>query len=257
MHAKVLSFLNQKGGVGKSTILFHFAHYLSEKGKKVLVCDFDTQGNASSVFLGDDYREDFVSFLGSGWILGIDNPSNEVAKTEKGISVLHADSDLFDVEELDLDYVFSEIRTRMLNFSDYDYVLIDCPPTIGKRVFGALYASTHVISPIEPRKFSIDGIDSLMESIIAVQQDHPSLSFTGMIINRVNSRSQQQKKNISLIRQAFGMDVFVTELVEREAISDAIENKVPVWALGKSGSIRTASKEIQKLLMEIERGVSA
>lgn len=256
MNTKVLSFLNQKGGVGKSTILFHFAHYLHEKGKKVLVCDLDTQGNASSVFLGDDYREEFSKYLGTGWLLGIDKDATEIPVSGKGISVLHADSDLFDVEELELDYVVASIRARVKQFSDFDYILIDCPPTIGKRVFGALYASTNVVSPIEPRKFSIDGIESLMESILAVQDDYPELSFEGVIINRVNSRSHKQKENINIIREALGKSVFLTELVERESISDAIENKMPVWSMGRTGAVRAASKEIKQLLLEIERSVS-
>lgn len=253
MSQKVIAYLNQKGGVGKSTILFHHAHYAAEQGMKVLVCDFDTQGNASAALLGDDYQDAYFGTTGAGWLLGrVEGESAIVAHNSKGIGVIHADESLLDVEDMDLDIVTSSIGKNFEQLSEYDLVLIDCPPTVGKRVIGALYASTNVVSPIEPRKFAIDGLESLIKTIIAVQEDRPELSFEGVVINRVNSRSPQQKKNVARIRESLGKQVFLSELVEREPISDAVEVGVPVWELKKSGSVYSASREMKALLKEIE-----
>lgn len=253
MSQKVISYLNQKGGVGKSTILFHHAHYASELGKKVLVCDFDTQGNASTALLGDDYQEDHEGTVGSGWLLGKNHVDNlKIATNKNGISVIHADESLLDVEDMDIHEVISSIRKNFEMLSEFDLVLIDCPPTVGKRVIGALYASTNVVSPIEPRKFAIDGLASLIQTIMAVRDDHPELNFEGVVINRVNSRSPQQKRNVALIRESLGKQVFLSELVEREPISDAVEEGVPVWSLKKTGSVSAASREMRAILKEIQ-----
>lgn len=253
MTQKVISYLNQKGGVGKSTILFHHAHYANEMGKKVLVCDFDTQGNASTALLGDDYQEEQFGTVGAGWLLGKQNVDEvKIATSKNGISVIHADESLLDVEDMDIDDVVSLTGKNFELLSDFDLVLIDCPPTVGKRVIGALYASTNVVSPIEPRKFAIDGLASLMHTIMAVRDDRPELNFEGVVINRVNSRSPQQKRNVALIRESLGKQVFLSELVEREPISDAVEEGVPVWSLRKSGSVTAAAREMKAVLKEIE-----
>lgn len=257
MSQKVIAYLNQKGGVGKSTILFHHAHYAVKNGKKVLVCDFDTQGNASAALLGDDYQDTYAGALGSGWLLGGEEVIKlNVAKSRHGIDVIYADESLLDVEDIDVDKVISCIRTNFKLLSDYDLVLIDCPPTVGKRVIGALYASTNVVSPIEPRKFAIDGLASLIQTIMAVRVDRPELSFEGVVINRVNSRSPKQRQNVAIIREALGKQVFLSELVEREPISDAVEEGVPVWAMKKTGSANTAAREMRAVLKEIEWRVS-
>ena len=259
---KIISFLNQKGGVGKTTLLFHFAHYLQEKGKKVLVCDLDTQGNASSVFLGDNYLTEFNDCRGTGSLLGepIDAWKGLYAENENGISVVHADQSLVDVEDLSLVAVISSLKKSLAALSDFDYILLDCPPTIGKRVFAALHASTNVISPLEPRKFSLDGIEALVKSILSVKSENPDLVFNGMILNRVNSRSSNMKKNIEIIKEAFGQKVFLNTLVEREPIADAIEEQKPVWKLKKTGSVRLASSEMKRLLEEllwrVENGIA-
>ena len=116
--------------------------------------------------------------------------------------------------------------------------------------------STNVVSPIEPRKFAVDRLGHVIDKIMAFQEEKPELSFDGVIINRVNSRSRRQRENIKLIRDALGKKVFLSELVERESISDAVESGKPVWRLGKSGSIQQAKKEMLSLLNELERSVS-
>lgn len=247
----IFSYLNQKGGVGKSTILFHHAHYAIEKNQRVLVIDLDTQGNISTALLGDEYKSKHHGKMGSGWFLGKDKrDAPEVVKADSGIDVVFADEALLDVEDMELHEVLEAV-TENIKVFDYDLILIDCPPTVGKRVIGALYVSDRVLSPIEPRKFSIDGLASLIETIIAVQADRPGLEFEGVIINRVNSRSPMQKKNIALIRESLGKQAFLNMLIEREPISEAIEVGEPVWKFSK-GSARLAAKELIALFEEVE-----
>jgi chromosome partitioning protein len=252
--AKTIAFFNQKGGVGKTTLLFHFANYLAENGHKVLVADIDPQEDSSTVLIGESLVES-EGFASSGWLLGATESQSETPKVftnENGIGVIYADHQLYNVEERDLSSVIGAVKNNLsLVVDDYDYVLFDCPPTIGKRVIAALYVTDHIFSPIEPRKFSIDGIASLMNAVISIREDKPGLVFEGMVINRVNSRSVRQKDNIKAIRNALGKQVLLAELVEREPISDAVELRAPVWKLKKTGAVREASREMNALMKEI------
>ena len=260
MAARIVNYWNQKGGVGKTTVCAHHAFSLAESGNSVLVVDTDPQGDLSSTLLGGEFKEAFSDCLGASLMYGINEQPIDLQKLAKspteGITVMYSDDDLILADDLSLDEMLDSFKDKANQLKqEFDYIIIDSPPTIGKKIIASLYGSTDVIAPVEARKFSMDGLGKLLETVSVVKEENEDLNFLGVLVNRVNSRSKNQREAIELLQEHLGKDVFLTHLVEREAISDAIEQGLPIWQLGKSGAVNTASKEMKAVLKEINRRI--
>lgn len=208
--AKIISLVNQKGGVGKTTSAINLATYLAAAGKFVLLVDLDPQGNASSG-LGIDIRQVEKSLYHS-MILG-EHPSKIILKTETlGHDIIPASQDLagagielvhMDNREFRLYNVLREIRTN------YDYIIIDSPPSLGLLTINGLVASDEIIIPVQTEYFALEGLSQLLNTISLVKENlQPNLKVMGAILTMYDKRNRLSRQVIKEVRDHFPGHVF-------------------------------------------------
>jgi cellulose biosynthesis protein BcsQ len=220
----IISVINNKGGVGKSTITQNLAHALANKGKKILVIDQDPQSNTTSVLtpptgantLYDLYKNDLPI-------------SQCVYPTPyEGVDIV-PNSNRTDTVEIEL---YSDVRqsyfllrdtVREHALANYDITLIDCPPNLGLFVMMALICSDSAIIPIEAgSRYSIDGFKSAYEAIEAASGTvQHNLKFLRAVINKVDLRNSISKSSVEYLRRQFGTKMFETTIPSNTDIQKA------------------------------------
>jgi chromosome partitioning protein len=243
---KTLVVANQKGGVGKTTLLVHAAHYAAEAGSRVLVIDLDPQCNTSSSL------EAFASDIVASALFG-SNTIDLKQETENRITLIGGDSALLDVDRARLDATSSfvgQVR-RLADSARFDLCLIDTAPALGLRMVAAVAAANYVIAPIELEAYSTDGITSMLKTIYGIRQKlNPGLQFLGMLPSRVNTHSPAQKVNLVDLLKCYPDLVVRKVITQRTATGEAAGAKKPVWAIRKT-SARDAGHEMKAVLAHI------
>ena len=228
--AKIISFSNQKGGVGKTSTCVNMAAAIALRGKKVLLIDIDPQGNATTG-LGFSKSELENSVYS---VLIEDKPITEaLQKTEiKGLDLLPSSIDLAGAE---VELVYQKNRENKLNYAlrqistVYDYVMIDCPPSLGLLTINALAASDSVIIPIQSEYFAMEGLSQLMNSIKLVNQHlNPNLKIEGVVITMYDGRALISNQISAEIHKYFGKRMFNTVIPRNIRVSEAPSHGVPV-----------------------------
>ena len=221
--AKIISLVNQKGGVGKTTTAINLATYLASLGKFVLLVDLDPQGNASSG-LGIDTRK-LQKNLYHSMIIG-HHPNEVIVKAENfGHHVLPASQDLaganielvhLDNREFKLYDVLRQIRT------DYDYIIIDSPPSLGLLTINGLVASDEVLIPVQTEYFALEGLGQLLNTIDLVRQNlQPELKIMGAILTMYDKRNRLSRQVIREVRDHFPGHVFDSVIPRSVRLAEA------------------------------------
>lgn len=253
---KIISWANQKGGVGKSTLCIQMAYYLKEKGARVLVVDFDPQGNTSSriaptVTLENGERTNHYEGTRTAELFGTEPVEIHVTQCAENMDLIYTprnDPDLAEIEQLPLEMALNPRRHLQEFAKNYDYVLMDCPPSLSRKLVGALIASTHVIVPVKLSGFSVDGLGDIITTVIGVQRsENPGLKIGGIVVNEMN-RSVSHDRAISKLNEALPGMVLKNFLMQRPPIDTATTDAMPVWRLGYG---HVAAKEMIKVLDEI------
>ena len=227
----VLCIANQKGGVGKSTIVFHLAGALADAGKKILVIDLDQQGNLSSAFLQDIYSLSHTAlniFLEEGC-----SPEELIISTDQeNIDLVPANLDFSSVDiqlatEMDAQFLLADWLEPMKN--RYDYILMDCPPSLGLATRAALVASNAVIIPIECQEWSSRGSSHLRAALEKVKKRaNPRLDILGYLISKFDCRRKLEKGYRQVLCETFGALVFNTAIRNSVRYSEASNAKTPI-----------------------------
>jgi chromosome partitioning protein len=243
---KTITFANQKGGVGKTALLAHFAFYLAEKNKKTLVVDLDTQANASYTLSEFALKE----YSASGLFTGKDLPT-DLNNESINMALIKADAALLNIEQPgNLDEIINNFRSRIGEFEKmgFEYVLLDTAPAMGIRLTTALAVSTDVVSPIELEIYSLQGIKLMITTIRNVKaRINPKLNFVGMLPNRVDTRNPRQKTHMDELNAAYPQLIIPHSLSLRTGIADAVANKKPVWKIHRTAA-REAAKEMKRAI---------
>jgi chromosome partitioning protein len=220
---KIIAIANQKGGVGKTTTSVNLAASLGALEKKVLLIDADPQANASSG-LGIDV--DAVEF-GSYQVLEHTKTAKEaiIASNAPNVDVIPAHIDLVAIE---IELVDKDEREYMLKQaisdlkSEYDYILIDCAPSLGLLTLNALTASDSVIIPIQCEYFALEGLGKLLNTIKSVQKIHnQALDIEGMLLTMFDSRLRLSNQVVEEVQKHFSDMVFETIIQRNVRLGEA------------------------------------
>jgi chromosome partitioning protein len=222
----VIAVSNQKGGVGKTTVSLQLGHYLSGRGYKTLLIDADPQGNLS---------KSLVETSSFGLYEALTNSDYEIEEVKPNLFLLSGDSRLSSLEKSLIGELDAYIRLKELfnddRFFQYDFALIDSPPSLGVLTINALAAALYVLAPMTPSLYSMQGTNDLMGTISKVRKNiNSSLTFLGVIINSFDSVPSITRGIRKEIEEAFHEKVFQTALSKSIKIEEAIANRSGVAA---------------------------
>ncbi len=227
---KIIAFSNQKGGVGKTTTCVNMSAYLANKGYKCLVVDLDPQGNATSGlgFAKSDVKSSVYNVL-------IDDAPIEdvVLKTQvDGLDILPSNIDLAGAE-VELVYVKSRelVLKNVLEKAknSYDFITIDCPPSLGLLTINALASADTVIIPIQSEYYALEGLSQLMNTIkLVVKHLNPSLKIEGVVLTMNDNRAIISRQISAEIKKFFGKRVFDTAIPRNIRLAEAPSHGVPI-----------------------------
>ena len=227
---KIISFANQKGGVGKTTTCVNMSAYLAAMGKRVLVVDMDPQGNATSG-LGIDKGEKMPTLYDA--IAG-EVSAEDVVKTTivKGLDIIPATVDLAGAE---IELVQMESREQVVKNIlkrlkiSYDYIMIDCPPSLGLLTVNALTASDAVMIPIQCHFYALEGLSQLMNTIKLVKKHlNPTIDVEGVILTMKDERSNLVNSVSEEITRFFGAKVYKTAIPSNIRLAEAPSHGEPI-----------------------------
>ena len=241
MNEKILSIINQKGGVGKTTTVINLAAGLSMKGKKILVIDLDPQGNATTG-LGMSNTENTDRTIYSV-LNGTKNIFDVIHKTKfENLDLITSNVDLsgLDVEtagDSRRAFILKEQITAYLNDSrgSYDYVLIDCPPSLSLLTIMALVASKSLIVPLQTEFFALEGLTQLMKTIERIKNNlNPELIIKGILLTMYDKRNKLSSEVEKEARGYFKDKVYQSVVPRNVRLSEAPSHGVPVLLYDKN-----------------------
>ena len=239
---KVLCVLNEKGGVGKTTLCallwWHFAH----AGKRVLAIDLDQQANLSHTIEAPAFPA--MTLFGSDKPLVAD-----------GRVIGTADLDILDIEQTRDDGLPVLFRENLRSAdADFDICIIDTPPSLGVRVIAALLAADATVAPIDLGDYSLIGIRRVLDfqRRVAEHFEMPQPEFLGLLPSRFDRKSPRERALFEQLAAADGVPVFRGFLTKRDAYARASADRVPPWQM-QGTAAREAASEARGLMVEFER----
>ena len=241
MKEKIISIINQKGGVGKTTTVINLAAGLSLKGKKVLVIDLDPQGNATTG-LGLSNLENSEKSIYSV-LNGTKQISDVIEKTKfNNLDLITSNVDLSGLEvETAGDnrraFILKEKLTAYLNDSreDYSHILIDCPPSLSLLTIMALVASESLLVPLQTEFFALEGVTQLTKTIDRIKNNlNPNLSIRGILLTMYDKRNKLSGEVEREARDYFKEKVYTSVIPRNVRLSEAPSHGMPVLFYDKS-----------------------
>lgn len=228
--SNVIAIINQKGGVGKSTTAINLAAALGDLGKRVLVVDFDPQGNATSGFGVDKdslERDVYDTLMNNVSIedVVVSSPVEGVSVAPATIQLAGAEIELVSVmaRESVLRYVLEPVR------DSYDYIFVDCPPSLGLLTVNALVAADSLLVPIQCEFYALEGLSKLLESMRMVKgRLNPALDIFGVVMTMFDARTTLSRQVVEEVRDFFGSKVFNTIIPRNVKLSEAPSHGLPI-----------------------------
>ena len=234
--AKIISFANQKGGVGKTTTAINLASYIASMGKRVLILDIDPQGNATSG-VGVEKDNELKTLYN---IIEYETPTAEVIQktSVNGLDIIPSTVDLagleIDLVQLkDREYYMKNILNELNG--TYDYIFIDCPPSLGLLTVNALTASNSVVIPIQCEFFALEGLSQLMNTIKLIKKHlNKDLDIEGVVLTMKDNRSNLIQQVSAEIHKFFGKKVFQTAIPRNIRLAEAPSHGEPIVVYDKN-----------------------
>ena len=220
---KIVSFSNQKGGVGKTTSCVNISAQIANKGKKVLMIDMDPQGNATS---GLGLSKSKIKKTIYDVIIGRCNVEDAIIKTKfKNLSVIPANIDLAGAElelyELEESENFTKLAIESVK-DQYDYIFIDCPPSLGMLTVKALSVSDGVVVPMQCEFYSLEGMSQLLNTIKKIRQLYnPTLQLVGILLTMYNGRLTLTGQVVDELKKYYQDKLFKVPISRTVRISEA------------------------------------
>lgn len=248
---KIIAFANQKGGVGKTTSAVNIASSLAAKKYSVLLVDCDPQGNATS---GLGIRKKSSSGSVYDVIIGRSKTADMVCSTTvKNLSVLPSNMDLVgaEIELIDMADREARLRAALEQVRDsYDFIIIDCPPSLGLLTLNCLTAADGVVIPLLCEFYSLEGISQLTQTIRHVKSRvNPSLELIGVLVNMYDGRLTLTVQVMEEIKRYFGAKLFARPVPRNVKLSEAPSYGVPIDIYDKYSKGARAYEEVTEELI--------
>lgn len=247
----VIAVTNQKGGVGKTTSAVNIAYCLAKTGHKTLLIDFDPQGNATSG-LGVDKQK--LEATMSDVIQEFSLLKNIVLPTEhKNLFVAPTTPQLAntEVELAGAPRRFTRLKSAIDSVQDYDYILIDCPPSLSLLTVNSLIAARYVLLPVQAEFYALEGLGQLLESMKLVRKSmNPTLDLIGVLPTMMDSRTTLSGQVYQEIKKHFPGKVFNQTIPRNIRLAEAPSHGLPVGAYDRFSKGARAYKSVTKELID-------
>jgi len=249
---KIFAIVNQKGGVGKTTTVINLGYALHSRGKRVLMCDCDPQGNCTSGLGVNKSTKPNVYDV----IVNARNPKDAVIKTQFG-NLLPASMELSgaSVELVEMTNREYRLKKALDNIRDfYDYIFIDCPPSLELLTINALVAADRLIVPVQCEYFAMEGLSDLMSTIRMTNVSlNPRLDVEGVILTMHDPRTKLSEQVAAEINKFFGDKVYPTPVPRNVRISEAPSHGLPVSVYDRSSKGSKAYLRLASEFLKRER----
>ena len=248
---KIISFANQKGGVGKTTSCVNIAASLGLMGHKVLIIDLDPQGNTTSgggvskkglkgstkeLLTGEKPAKDII----------VETPYENLSVIPTNTALAGAEFDLFDFDE-------SEFRMKktLADIKDeYDYILIDCPPALGLLTLNALVAADTFLIPAQPEYYALEGLSQLIATVRQVKRLYnPTLELEGVLFTMYDGRTNLTQQVVAEVKKFFPRRVYATVIPRTVRLAEAPSYGRPINYYDKGGKGAKAYAELAKEIL--------
>ena len=232
---KIISIINQKGGVGKTTTVINLAAGLAQQEKKILVIDLDPQGNATTG-LGLSNLENSSDTI-YGVLNGTKTISEVIKKTEfKNLDIVSSNVDLSGLEvetagDSERAFILKAKLTAFLNDfkGSYDYILVDCPPSLSLLTVMALVSSHSLVVPLQTEFFALEGLTQLIKTIERIKTNlNPELNIRGILLTMYDKRNKLSSQVEKEARDFFKEKVYTTVIPRNVRLSEAPSHGMPV-----------------------------
>ena len=249
---QIISFVNQKGGVGKTTSAVNVTAALHARGKKVLLCDFDPQANATSGFGVDKSRAKFSSY---DIVINERPAADAVMQTKFGdvipsaAALSGAGVELVSVPEREyaLKRALEPLREQ------YDYIFIDCPPSLELLTLNALCACDSILVPVQCEYYALEGLSDLMTTLRAVKKGlNPDLQIFGVLLTMFDGRTNFSQQVAEEVRRHFPGKVYATVIPRNVRLAEAPSHGLPVAAYDKYSRGAAAYEALAGEILEKE-----
>lgn len=248
---KIIAFANQKGGVGKSTSAINIAAALGLLGKKTLIVDLDPQGNTTS---GVGINKKQIKTSSYDILISRSDTKSAIVKTKfENLDILPSNITLAgaEFELVDTSNREGRFKSAMDKVKDeYDYIIVDCPPSLGLLTLNALVASNGVVVPMLCEYFSLEGLTQLMITIREVKKRfNPSLDLAGILITMYNGRLNLSAEVLHELKKYYSDKLFKTMIPRSVRLSEAPSYGEPIQYYDKRSKSSEAYNEVAKELI--------
>ena len=252
---KIISIVNQKGGVGKTTTSVNLAAAIGIAGKKVLLVDADPQGNTTSGY-GINKKEIGVSSY--ELLVGSGKTENAIIKTEyKNVDIIPASIDLAaaEVDLIEIDHREAQLKMALSVVREkYDYIFIDCPPSLGLITINALNASDTVLVPIQCEYFALEGLSQLMATVRQVKRLYNStLEIEGIVLTMYDGRLNLTGQVVGEIKKYFADKLYKSVIPRAVRLSEAPSFGMPIQYYDKRSKGSDAYNALGKEFLKKNR----
>ena len=252
---KIISVVNQKGGVGKTTTAVNLAAAIGIAGKKVLLIDADPQGNSTSGY-GINKKKVQIS----SYDLLIGNSTAEKARLEteyKNVDIVPSSIDLAaaEVDLIEIDRREAQLKMAVASVREqYDYIFIDCPPSLGLITINALNASDTVLVPIQCEYFALEGLSQLMATVRQVKRLYnPTLEIEGIVLTMFDGRLNLTQQVVGEIKKYFADKLYKSAIPRAVRLSEAPSYGMPIQYYDKRSKGSLAYNDLAKEFLKKNR----